>query len=273
MSKLWYLYSFGGLILVAITFLAAFIVYALAERGTVVAQRAKLIALMAGFGVISPVLCVNAWNLVAHLRTYRLDYYVFKIDGLLGFQPSFAVGVLCRKSPLLFWSTGITYNFLTCGILIVQMLYVFKLPVAEVYRYMVTFLLNFFAIVPLYVLVPVCGPKYAFGAAFPFQVPSHVLAHPVLIPGAAPNGVPSGHVSAALLMLFFLWRWPVGRVLGGLFAALTILATLGTGEHYLLDLILAVPYAAAVNWAAQRVAQRTQSSAKIGHLAPEALAA
>ena len=54
---------------------------------------------------------------------------------------------------------------------------------------------------------------------------------------------------------------PVLQALAGLFLILTLLATLGLGEHYLIDLVVAVPYAVAVRaacmneagWSRERV--------------------
>ena len=99
---------------------------------------------------------------------------------------------------------------------------------------------NFVAIVPLYLLFPVCGPGYAFPA-----LPGPLLAHPFLL-HAAPNGVPSGHTSSALLILALLWPWKWARLFGFLFLGLTVFATLGSGQHYFFDLLCAVPYAAGV---------------------------
>jgi membrane-associated phospholipid phosphatase len=65
---------------------------------------------------------------------------------------------------------------------------------------------------------------------------------------AAPNGVPSVHASTALLVLWFSRSWTPFFISGWIFLALTALATLGSGQHYLFDLFCAVPYAALVIW-------------------------
>jgi PAP2 superfamily len=61
------------------------------------------------------------------------------------------------------------------------------------------------------------------------------------------NGVPSLHLVAALLPW---WNLPRGgapvRIATGAFLAGTVAATLATGEHYLVDLILTVPFALAI---------------------------
>jgi len=75
---------------------------------------------------------------------------------------------------------------------------------------------------PLYLLFPAVGPAH------------------VLQAGAARNCVPSMHMTWALLM----WVNSRGKVkwMAALFAVLTAMATIVLGEHYLLDLVAAVPW-------------------------------
>lgn len=59
-------------------------------------------------------------------------------------------------------------------------------------------------------------------------------------PKAAPNCIPSMHVGIALLCMVFLhgkWRWA-----GLIFCILTAISTISTGEHYIIDVVAAVPY-------------------------------
>jgi len=85
----------------------------------------------------------------------------------------------------------------------------------------------------LYAIVPACGPVYAFGANW--------LHPPATGPGlirlvGMPNAFPSLHVGTALVLALFapgkLWR-----AIALAFLAATALATLATGEHYILDLV------------------------------------
>lgn len=83
---------------------------------------------------------------------------------------------------------------------------------------------------PLYLLCPAGGPKYLADS----------------IQGI--NAMPSGHFAWALLIWWFT-RKHCGvftQALAGVFVMLTFLATLGAGEHYVVDLIVAVPFAACV---------------------------
>ena len=84
-----------------------------------------------------------------------------------------------------------------------------------------------------YALFPACGPVYAFGKQW-LHPPA---VEPVAIRLAGmPNAFPSLHVGTAFLFLLFapgkLWK-----AVAFAFLALTCLATLSTGEHYVIDLI------------------------------------
>jgi hypothetical protein len=112
------------------------------------------------------------------------------------------------------------------------------------------FILNFTAGYLLYWLLPASGPVYAFSG-----FPAHAPAAPplkLLDLAAPPNCMPSLHTSTAVLALAFCWRWTAARIGAGIILALTVIATLATGEHYLIDLIVALPYAAFVFAAVHR---------------------
>jgi hypothetical protein len=175
---------------------------------------------------------------LSHLRPLKYDLFIYEIDSLFG-QPSFLLGHLHAQYLIV-----MTYNSLGMVIICVCAVYLWQRP-EEVGLVLKTFALNLFLAVPLYLLIPVCGPKYAFHS-FP-ALPGPVAAHLVTI-SAAPNGIPSVHTSSALLILWFLRPWRVGRLFGSVFLALTVFATLASGEHYLFDLLCAVPYAAGIQW-------------------------
>jgi hypothetical protein len=107
-----------------------------------------------------------------------------------------------------------------------------------------------------YFITPIMGPAYAFGMEFPDVLPP--LANIPRVGIAAPpflrNGLPSIHTAWALV---FLWNTrPLGRALRvfGVFIVLfTVIATLGFGEHYVIDLVAAVPYSVAMQTLGTRV--------------------
>src|SRR5208282_5733180 len=92
----------------------------------------------------------------------------------------------------------------------------------------------------LYIILPACGPLYAFGASW--MHPPVFAAERVRLIGI-PNAFPSLHVATAFLLLLFapgkLWK-----AVAFAFFGLTCLATLSTGEHYVIDLIPGLAFGA-----------------------------
>lgn len=181
------------------------------------------------------------------LRPVKYDLYVFESSKWIGL-PSFAIGQLVYSSHALISIVTVTYGVLHLAIVVAftATLYLRPQQVALLIR---CFLMNLILALPIYLLIPVSGPAYAF-PGFP-RIPQVGAAHPILL-AAIPNGIPSVHMSSALLVLWFLRHWRAGRVFGSVFVLLTALATMGKGEHYLLDLVIAVPYAALVYWVCTR---------------------
>ncbi|HWU83740.1 MAG TPA: phosphatase PAP2 family protein, partial [Rhodocyclaceae bacterium] len=102
----------------------------------------------------------------------------------------------------------------------------------------------------LYLAYPAAGPRYLFGSAFPLQLPplAAIPAVPAPIAPAFLNAMPSLHMTWALLLYFGSRTLPPPlRLASTGFAVLTALATLGMGEHYLVDLALAFPLALLVH--------------------------
>ena len=92
----------------------------------------------------------------------------------------------------------------------------------------------------LYIILPACGPLYAFGASW--MHPPPVAAERVRLIGI-PNAFPSLHVATAFVLLLLapgkLWK-----TVAFAFLALTCLATLSTGEHYVIDLVPGLAFGA-----------------------------
>ncbi|MGH9562297.1 MAG: phosphatase PAP2 family protein [Terracidiphilus sp.] len=85
----------------------------------------------------------------------------------------------------------------------------------------------------LYAIVPACGPIYAFGKQW--LHPQYVAPVAVRLTGM-PNAFPSLHLGTAFLFVIFA-PGKVWKVVALLFLIATGLATLSTGEHYVIDLI------------------------------------
>jgi hypothetical protein len=99
----------------------------------------------------------------------------------------------------------------------------------------------------LYFVVPAAAPAFLFRADFPWHVPSlqWTSVRPAVLPGDAPrNAMPSLHFGWALLMFWNtrLNRWWI-RFFAAAYLIVIFASTLGLGEHYLIDLVVALPFA------------------------------
>lgn len=103
-----------------------------------------------------------------------------------------------------------------------------------------SYLISFVVGALLYGIVPALGPRYAFGATFPNGNPTFSPS-PVPLDGY-PNAMPSLHVATAFLLVMFSARkrWLLSISL--FFLSATVAATLAL-EHYVIDLVVAVPFA------------------------------
>jgi hypothetical protein len=191
----------------------------------------------------------NSLLLGAFFRPYKLDAYILWLDGSLGFQPSFLVARFFSSHPWLTTIEALVYMLMPHAILAVLAVYLWRASKTETWRMLRVALLNLVGAVPFYWLFPVCGPGYAF-AGFPHTMPSHLQE--VLSVAQLPNAIPSLHFSSALLIARFLWPWTGLRWFGIAFVVATAAATLGLGEHYAFDLVVAVPYTLGVYWLGAR---------------------
>lgn len=109
-------------------------------------------------------------------------------------------------------------------------------PGKLLFAYFSAFLMGAF----LYGIVPAMGPRYAFNAVFPLTNPTVVPATAVL--HGYPNAMPSLHMTTAFILVLFnnRNRWLLSLSL--LFLAGTVAATLAL-EHYVIDLVVAIPFA------------------------------
>lgn len=170
----------------------------------------------------------------------RYDQFFYLVDRRLFGCPAFALGRILAAHPLLHQIALIDYSLFVDVALFAVLVTFIGRGVRAGYAAWLAVLLNACALPVFYGLLPASGPLFAF-VGFPFVAPAIAAPHVISI-AAPPNCFPSGHLALALLSLYFLWfvRWL--RPIAIAHVALTILATLGLGEHYAIDLIAAVPY-------------------------------
>lgn len=179
-----------------------------------------------------------------HPKTF--DLFLYSFDASLHIQFGFLMGQL-------FW----TWPWLRFACLVIYI--ALPLPLALVYAahlrgkkenalaVMLAFLVTGPVGVLFYNMLPACGPAHVFGAAFPWHPLSTADAMrmnvvPIVLKGAR-NAIPSLHMTWVLLVWWNsrgLARWV--RAIALLFLVLTAMATLGTGEHYFIDLVVAFPF-------------------------------
>jgi PAP2 superfamily len=181
------------------------------------------------------------------LHPRAFDLFLYNFDASLGVQLSFKTGRFVLRSR---WLTRIALLFYF--VLPVPMMLVYGKQLVRRGSSAMTVFLAFFTVGPIaiifYNLFPACGPIYLFGSKFPFEPLSNqqikaMLIQPVLISGAR-NAFPSLHMAWALLAWWCaegLSHWTNFFLV--LFLAGTVLATLGLGEHYFIDLVAAFPFA------------------------------
>jgi len=104
----------------------------------------------------------------------------------------------------------------------------------------------------LYIVTPVAGPP-AYGTHYPHDM-NFVLEAAKGMTEVVPsvrNGMPSMHFTGAMLIVLVMacLTRKVYFYAACVFAAITFIATMALGEHYLLDLIVAAPYCIALGTA------------------------
>jgi hypothetical protein len=197
---------------------------------------------LVGSGWVLPVLLT--W--VARSNPKSFDLYLLSFDASLRFQPSFALGAAFARWPAFGKLSTVFYMGIICLCTLVFADHL-KRSVGKAVAIFSAFLFSGPIGILFYNLFPARGPLYLFGADFPGHPLSldairHMHLEPVPVYGF-PNAMPSLHMTWALLGFWYSRNatWWV-RVVASVFLLFTIFSTLGTGEHYLVDLVVALPF-------------------------------
>jgi hypothetical protein len=210
-------------------------------------------------GIIFPLFlfCTGiALAVLGQMTSKTYDHFLYVFDASLGFSPSFAVGQLLAANGPLKVVCYYAYEFLPLAMSIAFLLdrnRSSSRPLNLLTLFITTGVSGYL----IYHVYPAVGPIYVW----PDQFPSHpiqaasVTLEKCFVPDASRNAMPSLHLGMALVVWFASRGWHfLGRISSGLLVFLTVLATLGFGEHYLIDLVVAVPLVvAAVAWSTQAV--------------------
>jgi hypothetical protein len=185
------------------------------------------------------------WTSAVHPKVY--DLYLFSFDSSLHVQIPFLVGQAFSLWPNLRAAGLLFYIGLPIPIALI-----YAGRVLRVHEKAIASFVAFLATGPVgilfYNVLPALGPVHVFGQAFPWHpLPTdqaaRLLAEPIALTGA-PNAIPSLHMAWVLLVWWYsrgLSWWE--RTIAFAFLFFTTLATVGTGEHYFVDLVVAFPFA------------------------------
>jgi PAP2 superfamily len=174
---------------------------------------------------ISLIATTVANHVVVHLARHTLDADLLRLDG--GFSVGIYHWVLAHRT----WYRGLSAVYYGLPLFGAFVLYVSERRFEYARAWIVA-----------------AAPAPLFFLAFPATGPAHAAD-----PLALRNCIPSLHMTWALLgVVYIAPRW---RGIAVAFAILTAAATLGIGEHYLLDLIVALPYTWGTCWVVSRTRQ------------------
>ncbi len=196
-----------------------------------------------GSEYLSPIL-MNATEAL-HPKTF--DLYLYSFDCSLRVQFSFLVGQLFARHPWLSFAGTVFYIALPLPLALVYAANL-RRKGPDAFPVMLAFLATGPIGILYYNLVPATGPIHIFGQNFPWHPLSMPQAMNLILETLAVKGprnaIPSLHMAWLLLIWWNskgLARWI--RLVALAFVIFTVLATLGIGEHYFVDLVVAFPFA------------------------------
>ena len=180
-----------------------------------------------------------------HPKTF--DVYLYSFDCSLRVQFSFLVGQVFSRYVWLRLVSLLFYIALPLPLALIYAAHL-RLRNKNAFPVMLAFLITGPLGVLFYNLVPATGPVHIFGQGFPWHPlltsqAMHLVLETVPVKGER-NAIPSLHMAWVLLVWWNskgLARWI--RAIALAFVVFTVLATLGTGEHYFVDLVVAFPFA------------------------------
>jgi PAP2 superfamily protein len=175
-----------------------------------------------------------------------LDLYLYSFDSSLHAPIAFWMGQIYEKWKLLGDVSFVFYVGLPFSLALVYAGQALRMRGKAIPIFMAFLLMGPIGGI-FYNLFPALGPGHLFGDRFPWQPLTadqarRLLLEPVLIPGLR-NAIPSLHMGWTLMSWWYsrgLSVWE--RALAMLFVVFTVVATMGTGEHYFIDLVVAFPF-------------------------------
>jgi len=185
------------------------------------------------------------WTSANHPKVF--DLYLYSFDASLHVQIPFLIGQWFARWPNLRVTGLLFYVALAIPIALIYLGRLLRIGDKAIPSFLALLATGPMGVL-FYNVLPALGPAHLFGRNFPWaplsiSQASRLFVEPVPLSGA-PNAIPSLHMAWALLVWWYsrgLSWWE--RSIALLFLLFTVLATMGTGEHYFIDLIVALPFA------------------------------
>ena len=217
-----------------------------------VEERTKNAKLLSFFGLlVLYAFCAEIYlTITSVMQPVTYDTLMYAFDGTLGFQPSQIFGKILRSGgkPLVIFG-DLAYKSLALFLIAMYGMQIASSS-KQPYNALKFLIVSGTAALLVYHLFPVAGPRYIFSAQyFPDNLPSvsEMGLDPLIVQPAARNGMPSMHFGWALaLWLMAQFQSRTTRWIYLVNLGLMIFTTLGLGEHYLIDLVVAVPFVLAL---------------------------
>ncbi len=237
---------FGLLSFLGLASLVALAIRAAWSRGEESA-RMKLAFLFAFLSISVDAAAVLFHALTSKLNPKVLDLYLYSFDASLRVQLSFLMG----QAYATWHRFGDAGMFIYIGLPVLlamvaagHLVHGSKGAIPAMTAFLVTAPIG----VIFYNLFPALGPTYIFGPRFPWNPltidqAARLLLEPIQVAGYR-NAMPSLHIAWVLLAWWFsrglsVWERSIAMV----FMVFTAFATLGSGEHYFIDLVVGFPFA------------------------------
>ena len=212
------------------------------EKQTLMALAFAPSFLFAAFMVVAGMILERTQNW--HPKV--LDLYLFSFDASLHVQLAFVLGQAFAMWP---WFRAISVALYIALPIPMAMVYAGQLMRDRkgAYPAMAAFLVTGPIGILFYNIFPALGPGHIFMQDFPWhpmatEQAAHLFREAVAVKGVQ-NAIPSLHLAWVLLAWWYsrgLSAWERGIALA--FVTFTVFATLGTGEHYFVDLVVAYPF-------------------------------
>jgi hypothetical protein len=187
---------------------------------------------------------LHKWTESAHPKT--LDLYLYSFDSSMHVPIAFVAGQLYDKWKVFGAVCFVFYVGLPFTLAVVYAGQALRLR-ARAIPIFVAFLIAGPIGGIFYNLFPALGPIHLFADRFPWQPLTTDQARRLLLEtvplGGLRNAIPSLHMGWTLMAWWYsrglsIWE----RGLAFAFVAFTAFATMGTGEHYFIDLVVAFPF-------------------------------